>query len=251
MARESQTSRVRTFRQRLPKASEALAHELLNDIVSKGLGPGDRLPMESDMVGQYGVARSTVREALRILEINGLVAIRSGPNGGPVVGRVGASDFGRMVSLFMHAERMTLQEILEARRLLEPVFMKEATQRQEPAFLAQVADLRKRGQEIDVNSTDEYVPLAREFHELIVSASANRPLALFAMALMYLTKLDHGVYSIDRRRVIMKQHDQILAAILERDEARVEKLMAQHMDDFCSTASARQPETWTKIVSWG
>ena len=242
--------RVRSFRERLPKASEALAHELLQGIVEQNLNPGDRLPLESEMVERYGVARSTVREALRILEISGLIEIRSGRNGGPVVGRVTPAYFGRMVSLFLHAEHVTLGEILQARRLLEPLFLRAATMRRDPVFLEQVADLKRRNLAADSTRNDEYLPITREFHELIAGASSNRPLELFGLSLMFVTKLEHGAFSLSRRREVLRQHDEILQCILDNDVVRVMQLGEEHMEDFCRTVASRLPDEFRRIVWW-
>src|SRR5690606_30541465 len=75
------------FRQRTPKASERLARQLATLIVEGELEEGARLPHESEMLAQLQVGRATLREALRLLEVWGLVVIRTGPGGGPTVRR--------------------------------------------------------------------------------------------------------------------------------------------------------------------
>src|SRR5690606_7572843 len=103
---------VRTIGQRIPKTAELLAQEIASEILSEELSPGDRLPLEGEMIARYGVGRSTVREALRILEVNGLIVMRAGRHGGPLVGDAGPTNFGRMLSLFMYANGVTLGEII-------------------------------------------------------------------------------------------------------------------------------------------
>ncbi len=70
------------------KTSERVARDIVHDIAVQRLQPGDALPAEADMIGQYGVSRESLREALRLLEVQGLIAIRRGPGGGPTVGTV-------------------------------------------------------------------------------------------------------------------------------------------------------------------
>ncbi|MFC3242810.1 FadR/GntR family transcriptional regulator [Gordonia humi] len=69
---------------RQPKASEVTAASIVSDIVRLGLKVGDRLPAEVDMLAQYPVSRETLREALRILEVQGMIALKRGPGGGPL-----------------------------------------------------------------------------------------------------------------------------------------------------------------------
>ena len=63
--------------------------------MAQGLGSGDRLPLEAAMVEQYGVSRASLREALRLLEVQGLIRLKPGPGGGPVVGAVEAANLAR------------------------------------------------------------------------------------------------------------------------------------------------------------
>ena len=84
------------------KTSESVARDIVHDIVSGGLRTGDRLEPEALMLEQYGVSRESLREGLRLLEAQGLISIRRGPGGGPIVGRVDPANFGRMSTLFYH-----------------------------------------------------------------------------------------------------------------------------------------------------
>lgn len=66
---------------RLPKISEQLADRLRATILGRGMRPGDRLSSEAELISHYGVARGTVREALRLLESEGIIEIRRGAAG--------------------------------------------------------------------------------------------------------------------------------------------------------------------------
>lgn len=243
--------RVRTLNRRLLKASETLAHELL-DIIRRDLKPGDRLPRETEMIAAFEVSRATVREALRILEINGLLSMRTGPNGGPTVRQPSPSDFGRALSLFLQAERITLQEILEARRFLEPAIVRDATKRREPAFIARVRELAARGREVDINDDEAYVRLTREFHELMASSAENRVFTLFGLGLlsMFVGNMERAIFPPEERRDVIAEHEKILLAILGRQADKAEKLMRSHMDHFLDGIARRQPDTYRKLIRW-
>jgi len=75
-------SRHGEAQRRTLKTSEIVALEIVRDIVSQRFKAGDRLPLESEMLAHYRVSRSSLREALRLLEVQGLIVIRPGPGAG-------------------------------------------------------------------------------------------------------------------------------------------------------------------------
>lgn len=102
------------------KTSEKVAFKLAHDIVAGGLVEGDRLPREAELVDQYGVSRESLREALRLLEAQGMVSIRRGPGGGPIVGRAESANLARTMTLYLHLSGSTYDELLRAWFDLEP-----------------------------------------------------------------------------------------------------------------------------------
>ena len=87
---------------RSAKVSELLARDILSDIEERSLRPGAKLLPETAMLRRYGVGRASLREALRILEIYGIIKIKPGPGGGPVVDSVDSADFGRASSFYLN-----------------------------------------------------------------------------------------------------------------------------------------------------
>jgi DNA-binding FadR family transcriptional regulator len=242
----------RMIRGRLLKTSELIAQEILLDIVREGIGEGERLPQESEMIVKYGVARSTIREALRILEVAGLVSMRSGPQGGPRVRRAQPADFGRMTSLFLQADQITLGEVLNARRMLEVAFVRDATRRRNDEFLDRVRDLRDRGEDADVHDDEAYLKITGEFHELISGASSNRVMTAVARALMsmFVGDLDRDIFPARDRQGLLDEHQHVLDAILADDHALAEERMGAHMDHLIDGIAERQPAAHGDVVRW-
>ena len=96
------------------KASEGVARDIVDDIVVRRLREGDGLPSESAMLQHYGVSRETLREGLRLLEVQGLISIRRGPGGGPIVGTIDPASLGRTSTLYFHLAGATYAELFDA-----------------------------------------------------------------------------------------------------------------------------------------
>src|SRR5436309_7058418 len=95
------------------KTSESVARDIARDIMEAGLTTGDALPPEAAMLEQYGVSRESLREGLRLLEVQGLISIRRGPGGGPVVGIVDPANIGRVWTLFFYVAGATYEDLLD------------------------------------------------------------------------------------------------------------------------------------------
>src|ERR1700678_2765341 len=101
------------------RAHEAVLAQLQQKILAGELAPGDRLPSEREMMETFGVSRPTIREALRVAESLGLVAVRHGDPGGPRVLGQPSIGLSRILDGLLSAERTSIDELLEARMVLE------------------------------------------------------------------------------------------------------------------------------------
>ena len=110
-----------TAQRRVWKTAEVVAFAMVRYIVDHGMRFGDRLPSESEMLAHYQVSRESLREALRLLEAQGIVSIRRGPSGGPVVGRAETANLARTLTLYFQLAGATYEELLQAWRMLEPL----------------------------------------------------------------------------------------------------------------------------------
>jgi GntR family transcriptional repressor for pyruvate dehydrogenase complex len=106
-------------KRRIEKISETLARDILHDILDRGLTTGARLPSEAELVASYGVGKSSLREALRLLEVNGVITIKTGPTGGPIVAESSPVEFAKMSVFYFRSTRVTFGELIEARIMME------------------------------------------------------------------------------------------------------------------------------------
>lgn len=106
---------------RIPKAAEIVSRDLRNQIVRGTLKEGDSLPAEADMMQRFGVSRPTLREAIRILESEGLISIARGARGGAVAHSPDINVAARHISFVLQAKGMTLSDIYKVHMIVEPV----------------------------------------------------------------------------------------------------------------------------------
>src|SRR6266487_6303436 len=106
---------------RPPKAAMMIAQRIVRDIVRSGMTPSDLLPPERVMLETYETGRGTLREALRLLEFQGVIALKPGPGGGPILMNPAAAHLASTLQLLMQLNQAPYRTLIEARAVLEPV----------------------------------------------------------------------------------------------------------------------------------
>ncbi|HEX2849369.1 MAG TPA: FCD domain-containing protein [Acidimicrobiales bacterium] len=233
---------------RTEKISEIVAREIVHDM--RSMAPGAKLPSEAAMLEKYRVGRASLREALRLLEVQGLIVIRPGPGGGPVVAAVDSRHFARMASLYFHLSGATYRDLAEARLVMEPVMARLAAERQDPDDLAK---LERFIQETpDSTNQPEYFRHSTEFHAVLSGMSGNPVLDLMGRSLkdLYADRLEELIFPVDARVRVQQEHATIARAIVKGNAARAEKLMREHMVEFVDFAVSRSPAMFSEIVDW-
>lgn len=235
---------------RTEKVSEVVARRIVKDMVTAGLEAGATLAPESRMIKRFGVGRASLREALRILEIHGLITIKSGPGGGPIVARADSRHLGRMLSMYFETAGATFGELVEARMVLEPMMARRAAIRRDPAS---VARLRQIVEQTGDHLNDEvYGLMATEFHGAIAVASGNRILDLVARSVkdVYHERVREMLFEPKYRKELDADHLAVAEAIAEGDAQRAESLMHSHMEDFAERVRHRYPGMMDELVDW-
>ncbi len=104
---------------RRPKLAELISDDIKRWIAAESLGEGDRLPNEKALMELYGSAKGTVREALKILEVEGLITLKTGPKGGAVINQPSMEPASRMLRNFLHFQQLDGKQVYQLRKLLE------------------------------------------------------------------------------------------------------------------------------------
>ena len=164
------------------KLAETVARRIVHDISDQGLQPGAVLPSEKQMAAEYEVARGTLREALRILELHGLIQMKLGPGGGPVVNDTRSDELGRMLTLFLHGAGATMADLMDARIVIEPMAARAAAL---AASREQVEHLQDNvtTSQTAIRDGEGWLPVSTEFHDMVASLSGNPVLDLLARSL--------------------------------------------------------------------
>lgn len=125
------------------KRALTLAQDIVRDIEAGTHVAGDRLPREDEMLARYEVARATLREALRFLELQGVIHLQLGRGGGPVVARPQTGDFASSLSLILQFMGADLRDLLELREAIAPDVAANAARRATMGDLSALADCLK------------------------------------------------------------------------------------------------------------
>jgi DNA-binding FadR family transcriptional regulator len=162
-------------------ASGAVAEVVRGQIATGKLKPGDLLPSETTLMQTFGVARPTMREALRILEAEGLVRVHRGAQGGARVQNFDPEIVARSAGLYLQLRGADLDDLSEARDLIEPGAVVLAAQRRTDA---QLIELRRHAERAaSTTNWQEFGDAATDFNLLLLHASGNITLSLFAHVL--------------------------------------------------------------------
>ena len=127
-----------------PKPYDILANQLREAILGGEIPEGDALPSERELVLQTGLTRGSVREALRMLAVEGLVETRQGRWGGNIVTLPGNDSMANAVSQFVRGRKLSLRTIQETRETLEPAMARLAAQRRTDADVAHLQSLQQQ-----------------------------------------------------------------------------------------------------------
>ncbi len=232
------------------KRSEVVAHRIAQAIANDGLGLGDRLPPENAMLDQYGVSRASLREALRMLEVQGLLSLRPGPGGGPIVGVVDAENLARTASLFFQSARMTYRELFQTQGQLEPLCGELAAAHPDRAAVKE-AFTPFLSSDHTVEGV-EYFHVTHDFHERVYRFTDNRMLVLLTSAISYLVR-SHVMASMDpvhRRATLHEEHTAIAHAIIAGEVEATRNLMSAHYLGQIDYYYDRWPDKFDQVVEW-
>lgn len=223
---------------RQPRVAEIVASRLRNDILSGRIKEGDVLPSQDNLLAEFGVSPPALREAIHILETDGLISIRRGNMGGAIVHPPSPERTAHMISMVLQTRSSTPADVSGALMHLEPICAGMCAAREDrmtevvPYLEAEIAL-----QEEQFDNVSRYVPNARRFHEALVSRCGNEPMILLIGSLELIWSAhESSVWSDEgdpmqhkTMRAALRDHQRLVDAIRDGNEARAVKLAQDHL----------------------
>jgi GntR family transcriptional regulator, transcriptional repressor for pyruvate dehydrogenase complex len=195
------------------------------------LQPGDRLPSERELCQRFGVSRVTVREALRVLEASGLLAIRVGAHGGAFLTSPSTERLSEGLADLISFSRLTAANVTEARIIVElgilPLAVERATDDDIAALFAMV-DEAERAQDAGTYA----VEMSAAFHIRVAECTHNPAIAMLVQSFHgpLLMSLAESHQSAPTGRRGTDEHRKLAQAIKDRDLAAARKIATTHLD---------------------
>jgi DNA-binding FadR family transcriptional regulator len=209
---------------------QALAQLIEEEITSSGLEPGTKLGTKRELQERYGVASTTVNEAIRVLENRGLVQAKPGPGGGLFVARRSGWLALSGLVLDFRNEVTSVQQVLEVRNAVEELIAIDAAEHHRKKDIADLRRLLKAMARL-VDNPPAYLRANWDFHRRAAQLCAND----FARRL-YEGLLDFAESELDSvaqredfdLRANLTMHEELLEAIASRDIKRVKRAVERH-----------------------
>lgn len=211
------------------KAAQIVARQIKQAVLNGELAVGDKLPSERELIVQFSYSRSVVREALRLLEDDGLIRLQAGRNGGAVITNPDTSQIMTNIDMLLRLQQTSIQEVHEAQRLIEPVVVKLASER---ATEEDFARIRETIELIEANPDDiELVRLqSNRFHTLLGESTKNNVVTILAGVVRQIVVDLKYEGTPDEAREIARIHRRILEAIEAKDLEVAIRRSLRHID---------------------
>lgn len=233
------------------KKAILVAQQIVDEIDRMTLVPGTRLAAENEMTLRYGVGRGTIREALRLLETQGVVTIKTGPGGGPIVAPIDGFAMSSNLALLLQRTDGSFRSVMEARSLIEPPIAAHSALNRTDEL---VAALRAAVDDHTVwaEAPDRFVSDAGDFHDLVARSTGNPLFEALLLALHRITEpfMQQLTYDEDRRDQLMATHYDIVDAIDAGDPVAAEAAMRRDLDEAMEHIGATAPGLLESPVTW-
>jgi DNA-binding FadR family transcriptional regulator len=230
-------STIRLSPMEVPKASDVLASELRERILSGEFPDDTPLPPERELVVQTGMSRTTVREALRILEVQGFVRIKAGRNGGAFVQRPGEQSMADSVGLLIRGRQIRLAALLETREAIEPFCARLAATNRTDTDLAALA----AANDAIADAGDDlpaFLQANVDWHVAVAVAGHNELLTGLMMGLaraIYTATANEGFVDAQVRDTTLRAHRSVTKAIRDGDPEAAARRMTRHVHSYAQS----------------
>jgi GntR family transcriptional repressor for pyruvate dehydrogenase complex len=214
---------------RRDKVYEGVAKQI-ERLILKKLQPGDKLPSERELAEMLAVSRSSIREAIRSLELTGMVEPRQGA--GTIVREISSDSLVNPLANARRRKEEVISELLDFRKMLEPHLAARAAARVSREEISEMEEILER-QEAKLHEGEGTISEDSEFHYAIALASGNSVVLKVLDILMDLLRdsRERSLQVEGRPQKSLAGHRRILAAIKRHDAAAAKAAMRRHIED--------------------
>ena len=230
------------------RLSDEIARQIKETLFAGKLRAGDRLPTERELAEQFETSRTSVREALRTLEQEGMIYIRKGVSGGIFIADLDHRPVTNSLQTLLSLKKLSINDIAEVRLIFEPEAARLAAERVTEEDLRELEEVI---QQMSVAVYDRKLPSSFDlkFHQIIARATGNPILLMLADSMLGVaSKAITELYpSVDTLRHVLASHRKVFEAIRKRDSKLAYLAMRQHIIDV-QTRLARQVDQKRRVV---
>lgn len=226
-----------------PRAWQIVLESIETDLVTGALAPGDRLPAERELSSQLGVGRSSVREALRVLEVLGLVrtGTGSGPSSGATIVATPRGGLSALLRLQVAAHAFPLDDVVRTRVVLESAVVASLAETETRDLTSIEATLH--GMEARGLSVTEFLALDRAFHLALAEASGNTVVSAMMVGLRAAIDayVEAGAMRVPDWEAtaerLRSEHRAIVSAVEAGDAEEAQRLINDHISGYYREAA--------------
>lgn len=214
-----------------------VAEAIKNWVVDERLQPGDRLPAEAEMITRFGMSKGTIREAMRILEAQGLIKTRTGPGGGSFVHEVSRQRAKALLGNYFYFKDLTIGDVYQLRRALEPELAAHLAGKLSEDVIAQLeantAEYAHPAKTLD-EEREQHIASLR-FHALLAEQSDNQLLGFvidFMVSILSDLTVHRKLYAPQNLELWTTGRDyqmRLVMALREGDSGAARAIMKAHM----------------------
>lgn len=242
-----------------PKLSRPVqvAEAIKDWVVERGLQAGDRLPGEAELISRFGMAKGTIREAMRVLEAQGLIKTRTGPGGGSFVHEVSRQRAKALLGNYFYFKDLTIGDIYKLRLTLEPELAETLAGKLTEEVLEQlennIAEYSDPAKTLD-EEREQHVASLR-FHAILAEQAKN-PLLGFVIDFMVNLLADLTVYrrlysppNIELWKQGRDHQRRLVVALRDGDAETARSIMADHMETAWTLMRQQEVEMESRFIS--
>ena len=234
-----------------------VAEEIKSWLVARKMAPGDRLPSETELIARFGMSKGTIREAMRILEAQGLIKTRTGPGGGSFVHEVSRQRAKALLGNYFYFKDLTIGNLYQLRLTLEPE-LAATLAGQLPEEVLQlleenIAEYSEPATTLD-EEREQHVASLR-FHAILAEQAKN-PLLGFIIDFMVNLLTDLTVYrrlysppNIELWKQGRDHQQRLVVALREGDADQARAIMSDHMETAWSLMRQQEVEMKSRFIS--